>query len=125
MPQKTWLECSFLIPVRRDASLSDGKLHSARCWRWLNEELFDAFGGRTLAPGEYAGAYRDPDTKKHVEDASRKYIVALPKSRVSFLRDLLRRACCAFQQKCIYLNVAGRVEFIEYPYDQKTEKTSR
>jgi hypothetical protein len=124
MPKHSLVECSFLIPIRRDMGLSDGKLHSARCWKWLKEESFSAFEGHTVAPGEYAGAYRDPDTKKQVQDTSRKYILAVTESRVPLLRALLTQACVVFKQKCIYLSVSGRVEFIGYPYDREKQKPS-
>jgi hypothetical protein len=92
MPKHSLLECSFLIPIRRDTGLSDGTLHSARCWKWLKKELFSAFEGHTVAPGEYVGAYRDPDTKKQVQDTSRRYILAVTASRVPLLRTLLTQA---------------------------------
>jgi hypothetical protein len=113
------LECSFLIPVRRDAILSDGKLHAKKIWSWLGRELF-VFGGMTRAPGLYEGGYLDPDTAQPVPDRSRKYFVAVPRARVGALRRLLRKACRKFQQKCIYLSVAGRVEFVEGEGDVST-----
>jgi hypothetical protein len=113
------LECSFLIPVRRDAILSDGKLHAKKIWSWLGRELF-VFGGMTRAPGLYEGGYLDPDTGQPVPDRSRKYFVAVPRARVGALRRLLRKACRKFQQKCIYLSVAGRVEFVEGEGDVST-----
>ena len=113
MIQKRVWECSFFIPVRRDANLSDGVLHSAEVWEWLDNELFDRFGGGTAAPGLYAGFYRDPDTKERVADQSHKFIVAVSAKQLDDLRDLLAQACVKFQQKCIYLSVAGEVEFIE------------
>jgi hypothetical protein len=106
------LECSFLIPVRRDRVLSDGKPHSPKAWLWLEQELL-AFGGGTRSPNLYAGWYLDPDTGERVQDRSRKYFVAIARGRVVELRDLLRLACMRFRQKCIYLNVGGRVEFVE------------
>jgi hypothetical protein len=106
------LECSFLIPVRRDRNLSDGKPHHAQTWFWLDQELL-AFGGATRAPNLYPGWYLDRDTGEQVHDRSRKYFVAVARARVNELRGLLRRACGRFQQKCIYLSVAGRVEFVE------------
>ena len=48
-------------------------------------------------------------------DRSRKYIVALPRARLGALRAILREACSQFAQKCIYLSVAGCVEFVEGP----------
>jgi hypothetical protein len=106
------VECSFLIPIRRDANLSDGDLHSVGDWNWLEDQLFEQFEGQTLAPGFYAGVYKDPDTGQPVPDRSRRYIVAVPEDRLDKLRELLREACDRFVQKCIYLSVAGRVEFI-------------
>jgi hypothetical protein len=105
-------ECSFLIPIRRDAILADGKLHRRAAWAWLEGRL-SAFGGATRASGLYPGWYPDPQTGQRVDDRSRKYFVALPRSRVGELRALLREACGVFAQKCIYLSVAGRVEFLE------------
>ena len=110
--QHLW-ECSFLIPIRRDANLSDGKSHSRKLWIWLDRELEERFEGRTVAPGRYEGFYRDPDTQERVSDESVKYIVAVRESNVEELRTLLSAACVLFQQKCIYLSVAGKVEFIE------------
>jgi hypothetical protein len=111
------LECSFLIPVRRDRNLSDGKLHRATTWLWLEDELV-VFGGATRAPNLYPGWYLDPDTGEQVRDRSRKYFVAVPPARVEELRGLLRRACGKFRQKYIYLSVAGRVEFVEGGSDE-------
>jgi hypothetical protein len=108
------LECSFLIPIRRDRNLSDGKSHLTTVWSWLEEELC-VFGGATRAPDLYEGWYVDPDTGKAVRDRSRMYIVAIPRARVEELRAILRRACEEFAQKCIYLSVAGYVEFVEGP----------
>jgi hypothetical protein len=107
------VECSFLIPVRRDAILSDGELHSLESWNWLEAELFAEFKGGTLAPGLYQGFYADPDTQSRVNDQSRKYMVAVPSADLARLRELLSKACVEFKQKCIYLSVAGQVEFIE------------
>ena len=117
MAKETFIECSFLIPIRRDANLSDGKPHSRKLWVWLNRELEIRFEGWTVAPGRYEGFYRDPDTQERVSDESVKYIVAVRESSVRELRTLLSAACVLFQQKCIYLSVAGKVEFIEAAKD--------
>ena len=73
------------------------------------------FGGATLAMEFYAGWYLDPDTGLRLDDVSKKYFVALPREEVGRLRSLLRHACVVFRQKCIYLSVAGDVEFVGRP----------
>jgi hypothetical protein len=100
-------------------NLSDGKPHLAKTWRWLENELY-AFGGATRAPHLYPGWYIDPDTAARVHDRSRKYFVAVARQHLDELRRLLRRACGEFRQKCIYLSVAGRVEFVEGEGDAAT-----
>jgi hypothetical protein len=107
------IECAFLIPVRRDAILSDGEAHDRKLWDWLTDELFNRFHGWTAAPGSYHGYYEDPDTHQRVADESYKYIIAVEEARLPELRQLLSAACVFFQQKAIYLSIAGHVEFIE------------
>lgn len=114
MARKRLLECSFLIPIRRDRNLSDGRLHPQKAWNWLEQQLM-AFGGVTLATEPYAGWYEDPDTQEQVKDLSRKYFVAMPKKELGQLHSLLQEACLVFHQKCIYLSIAGYVEFVERP----------
>ena len=92
--------------------LSDGRPHRRKTWAWLDEEL-SAFGGASRAPEAYEGWYRDRDTGERVSDRSRKYFVAVSRAQLDELRGVLRQACVEFQQKCIYLSVAGRVEFVE------------
>ncbi len=113
MTSPTFVQCEFLIPQRRDSDLSDGKKHRKEAWEWLDEELFVEFGGGTVAPGWYRGAWRDPDTQSRVNDLSRKFFVALAAEEVQRLRDLLTKACTVFEQKMIYLNIGGKVEFLE------------
>jgi hypothetical protein len=109
------LECSFLIPIHGDADLSDGDEHRIEDWDWLSEEMFARFGGGTVAPGLWEGFYTDRDTGNRVADESRKYIVALPPDQFDPLRNLLAECCRVFSQKCIYLSIAGEVEFISSP----------
>jgi hypothetical protein len=108
-----FVECSFFIPLTRDANLSDGAAHLEEAWEWLDNELFHRFRGRTIAPGEYRGFYQDPDTGERVSDSSYRYFVAVPETELDGLRSVLAGACVIFAQKCIYLSVGGKVEFIE------------
>ena len=78
------LECSFLIPLRRDKNLSDGKLHRRAAWKWLDDQLMK-FEGGTTALELYEGWYTDPDTGKRVTDQSRKFWVALPADKIAQL----------------------------------------
>jgi hypothetical protein len=112
MARQKLLECAFLIPLRRDRNRSDGRPHDRQAWHWLDEHLYE-FGGATRAGESYSGWYLDPDTGERVTDASTKYFVAVPRPGVVKLRALLRSACRVFRQKCIYLSVAGVVEFVK------------
>lgn len=112
MPSRVLLECSFLIPIHRDRNLSDGGRHDKKSWDWVEQEL-QAFGGATISRELYEGWYIDPHTKKRVSDLSRKFYVAVTRNDLGRLRQLLSESCSVFQQKCIYLSVAGKVEFIE------------
>jgi hypothetical protein len=107
------LECSFLIPIRRDANLSDGEIHEPEIWDWLDNQLFEQLGGATVSPENCRGFYQDPDTGERVDDESTRYVVAVPEEKIDELRSLLSLVCARFHQKCIYLSIAGNVEFIE------------
>jgi hypothetical protein len=109
--RKKLLECSFLIPLRRDKDLADGKHHKPRSWEWLELQL-SQFGGGGYANEMMSGWYEDADTQERVWDDSWKYVVAVPRQRLGRLRSVLREACQVFGQKCIYLSVAGYVEFV-------------
>jgi hypothetical protein len=115
MVQDPLLECSFLIPVSRDSNLADGGKHQPLLWDWIENELHDRFGGLTLAPGTQQGSYIDPDTQQRIVDESVKFTVAVSESRIQELRRLLSAVCVLFEQKCIYLSIAGHVEFIGPP----------
>ena len=66
-----------------------------------------------MAPGAYHGYYTDPDTLESIGDESERYFVAVPRSEVGELRTMLSMAFEVFKQKCIYLSIAGKVEFVE------------
>ena len=115
------VECSFPIPIVRD---SDRQPHQPHAWDDLTIELRDLVksyprghqGPKTVfhweedvTPGEYEEGPRSGATR----DESRKYWIALPAGKVDDLREMLRRAANTFDQRAIYLSVAGRVEFVE------------
>jgi hypothetical protein len=104
--------CGFYIPIHRDKNLSDGQPHLPEAWEWLEDRLYE-FGGGSRSTALHVGWYVDPDTEERVHDESVRYEVALPGRQVRKLRALLREACGIFQQKSIYLSVAGSVEFVE------------
>jgi hypothetical protein len=127
------VECSFPIPIARD---SDRRPHQPHAWDDLTIELRSLVksypsghqGPKTVfhweedvTPGEYEEGPRSGVTR----DESRKYWIALPAGKVAGLRDMLRRAANTFDQRAIYLSVAGRVEFIEARPDAGTLNAGR
>lgn len=112
MAKRRLVECGFYIPVQRDKNLSDGQPHLTEAWEWLDDRLYE-FGGATRSAALYFGFYEDRETKERVDDQLCRYEVAMPRGQVPKLRALLRESCRVFQQKCIYLSIAGYVEFVE------------
>jgi hypothetical protein len=105
------VECSFLIPLRGDKSLCDGGPHDLEAWEWFHNEYYVRFGGGTAAPGVYRGVWKNPQTGERIEDESYRFMIALPREQLDDLRGFLRELCQWFHQQCIYLSVAGYVEF--------------
>ena len=104
-------ECSCLIPIHPD-NVAEPVGHSLAHWEWLLDETWSRFGGGTAAPGLYSGFYADVDSGDRISDESRNSFVAIAPTELDKLRGLLMEACDVFQQKCIYLNVGGEVEFV-------------
>ncbi|HVT60531.1 MAG TPA: hypothetical protein VHR45_19315 [Thermoanaerobaculia bacterium] len=99
---------------------------SAVLWRLLQDALIARLGSvtgpenvlyyRGLEP--VPGAWWSPGKgEKPVKDLSRKYTVAIPAERVDELRGLLRRAGNSFDQRVVYLEVAGYAELLEVKPD--------
>src|SRR5262245_14132474 len=99
--------------MRGDAMLSDGSLHARSAWSWLHQRLKSLFTGWTRAPGAFEGVWLHAGTGRYVADKSKKYTVAVAAKAVEELRNLLAEVCVKFRQQCIYLSVAGKVEFVE------------
>ena len=110
--------CVFLVPVVRD---SDRKPHPPILWRLLQDSLvgvFEGLGGPETVlfyrtPDPVAGSWSPGDGEEPVEDLSRKYTVSVPDEQVDKLRALLRRAGNSFDQRVMYLEVAGYAELLD------------
>ena len=118
MEQEQLVEAAFLIPIREDRDVGNGRLHPYTRWQRLTRDLYHMFEGWSRAPGLVEGVYKDPDTGQPVSDKSRRYVVALPHRELDRLRRYLREVGAVFKQKVIYLSVAGQVEFVEACYEE-------
>jgi len=116
------VECSFPIPIVRDSA--PRQHHQPHAWDDLTIELRKLVksyprghqGPKTVFHWEedvMPGEYEEGPTSGVTRDESRKYWIALPAAKVEDLREMLRRAAKTFDQRAIYLSVAGRVEFVE------------
>jgi hypothetical protein len=85
---------------------SSSRLCGIRTRNRTSPETF--YRGDALVPGEYEESPGSPP----VTDTSRRYILAIPESKVNDLRLLLKMAAHTFDQQAIYLSVAGTVEFV-------------
>src|SRR5438309_604328 len=110
------VQCEFFIPIVRD---SDKKPHQPIAWSLLVNEIRRVFPaghsgpetfyrGVSLVPGEFEENTEVPP----VQDMSRRYILAIPETKLNDLRLLLKMAVHTFDQLAIYLSVAGQVEFV-------------
>jgi hypothetical protein len=110
--------CVFLVPVVRD---SDRKPHPPVLWRVLQDTLIRRFGAVTGPESvlyyrktePVPGMWFPGEGEEPVEDLSRKYTVAITARQVNELRALLRRAGNSFDQRVMYLEVAGYAELLE------------
>jgi hypothetical protein len=113
-----FIQTSFFIPLYEDKDVGNGRLHSATRWTKFQSNLYVDFGTWTLAPGNYKGSYKDPDTGLEVVDLSRKYILAVPKKGLRRLKDFLKKEGIIFRQKYIYFEAAGKVELLKVNYEK-------
>ncbi len=117
MEQEQLVEAAFLISIREDRSVGNGRLHPHTRWQRLTRDLYHMFESWSRDPGLVEGVYKDPDTGQPVSDKSRRYVVALPQRELDRLRRYLREVGAVFKQKVIYLSVAGTIEFVEARYE--------
>jgi hypothetical protein len=113
MSAKALVECAFLLPIRRDAQMSDGKFHDPEVWDWLYKELTNRFSFLVRAPGLYERVWKRPETGELLREKSNKIYVAAKLDDLAILREFLAEACKRFHQKTLYLSVAGNVEFLD------------
>jgi len=110
------VQCEFFVPIVRN---SDKNTHQPTAWNLLVNEIRRVFPaghsgpetfyrGDALVPGEYEDNPQNPPVK----DISRRYLLAIPETKVDDLRLLLRKAANTFDQKAMYLSVKGNVEFV-------------
>jgi hypothetical protein len=110
------VQCEFFIPIVRN---SDKKPHQPIAWNLLVNEIRKVFPaghtgpetfyrGDSLVPGEFEESPAVPP----IQDMSRRYILAIPETKVNDLRLLLKMAAHTFDQLAVYLSVAGQAEFV-------------
>jgi hypothetical protein len=100
---------------------SDRRPHPPVLWRLLQDELIKSFGAVTgpetvlyyRNPEPVPGAWSPGAEEEPVKDLSRKYTVAIPDDQLDKLRALLRRAGNSFDQRVVYLEVAGYAELLK------------
>jgi hypothetical protein len=110
------VQCEFFVPVKRN---SDKKPHQPLAWTLLGNEIRRAFpaghsGPETFYRGDafVPGEYENDPKESPIQDISRRYVLAIPESKVDDLRQLLARAANTFDQLAMYLAVKGYVEFV-------------
>src|ERR1700724_1023862 len=100
------VQWEFFVPIMRH---SDKKPHQPSAWMALGNErrrVFPAghtcpetfYRGDTLVPGEYEDSPKEPP----IADESRRYLLAIPETKVNELRQLLRKAANTFDPKAMY-----------------------
>lgn len=77
------------------------------------DRLMSAFGGFTKTAGQ--GAWQDPKTLKVYREPVLIYSIAAEWSQpqAETLRQIARRFCLNARQECVFVSIAGQVEFIE------------
>ena len=117
MEQEPLIEAAFLIPIREDRYVGNGRLRPHTRWQRLTRDLYHMFESWSRDPGLVEGVYKDPDTGQSTSDKSRRYVIALPQRELDRLRRYLQEVGAVFKQKIVYLSVAGKVEFVEARYE--------
>lgn len=98
------IECAFLVPITEARHQS--KIHIVR------KMLLETFGGFSQDSQAVHGVWKNP-AGLVISDVSYRFVCAVRRDCIGKLRDIVSKLCAAFDQECMYFNVAGRVEFIE------------
>jgi hypothetical protein len=118
------IQTSFLVPIREDREVGNGRRHKRKKWNNLQDTLYRRFGGHYGEPricyqlGLCKGDYDDEGVR--VVDKCRKYTVAIEPERLDEMRRFLKKVADDFKQKCIYFEYeGGHVEYIYGTYCQQ------
>jgi hypothetical protein len=58
MEQEQLVEAAFLIPIREDRYVGNGRLHPHTRWQRLTRDLYHMFEGWSRDPGLVEGVYK-------------------------------------------------------------------
>lgn len=106
--EKAMIETYFLIPLADN----DGKKFKKKQYKEMEYDIVKRFGGLTKAAGINVG-YWVNDEGILFEDKTYKYVLAISEDREEELKEVLSKYCKVFKQECLYLNVNGKVYFVD------------
>ena len=107
------IQTSFLIPISEDKDFGEGEIHLDWKWSYLESELYEKFGGWTMANNLLRGGWVNPKSKERIEDISRKYFVDIKRKDFSKLVSLIGIFTGIFKQNCIRLECDRKVQYVE------------
>ncbi|MCX7049230.1 MAG: hypothetical protein NTX50_27560 [Candidatus Sumerlaeota bacterium] len=102
----SYVEARFLLPIKDN----QGAPFEESRFQWLEQDMARKFGGYTYE-GLYKGAYYDGKVTQF--ETSRRYVIAVRKSRMNELKNYLMKIKKEFGQKSLYLSISqGEVMFL-------------
>lgn len=107
--------CQVVIPLVSGRTRAPWHPNKVPDWEAATAYLFGGISPIALA---VVGRWRDPSKpprKGIVPDPQNRYEVAVGRSRIAELKEYMRFTCVHFEQECLYLALAGAVEFIDNP----------
>ena len=94
-----YVEIRFLIPIVDN----QGTPFEENRFQWMEEEMAKKFGGYTYE-GQFKGAYYDG--KRIMNETSRRYVIAVRRSRLVEIKNFLLKVKKDFSQKSLYLSIS-------------------